>query len=57
MAEYTKYTSVMQHTETVYLKDGVELGRERNQDDYTWDTYDEEPMTEGEIADYGDGED
>jgi len=57
MAEYTKFTNVMQYTETVYLKDGEEIARERNWDDATWDAYDEEPMTQGEIDDYGDEED
>lgn len=57
MSEYTKFVNVMQYTETVYLKDGEEITRERNYDDYSYDAYDEEPMTTSEIDDYGDPED
>ena len=54
---YTKYTNVMQYTETVYLKDGEEIARERNWDDESYDSYNEKPMTQQEIDDYGDEED
>jgi len=56
MPTYTKYLNIMQYTETVYLKDGEEIGRERNWDDHSYDAYDDEPMTEGEIADWGLGD-
>lgn len=52
MPEYTKYINVMQYTEIVYLKDGEEIGRERNWDDHSYDAYEFEPMTKEEIEDY-----
>lgn len=52
MPEYTKYINVMQYTEVVYLKDGEEIGRERNEDDHSYDAYDAGWMTEEEIEDY-----
>lgn len=52
MTKYTKQVNIMQYTETVYYADGVEIARENNNDDVT---YDREPitlMTEDEIEDY-----
>lgn len=52
MPEYTKYINVMQYTEVVYLKDGEEIHRERNEDDHAYDAFDDGPMTKEEIGDY-----
>lgn len=57
MSAYTKYTNVMQYSETVYVKDGEEIARERNFDDECYDYSAEEPMTQQEIDDYGDEDD
>jgi hypothetical protein len=50
---HTKYTNIMQYTETVYLDaDGVELGRQRNEDDHSYDATAPVPMTDEEVEDW-----
>ena len=53
MAKPYKETHTMQYTETVYYDaDGVEIARERNHDDHTYDSSPAGDMTAQEIEDY-----
>jgi hypothetical protein len=49
---YTKQTVTMQYTETVYFKDGIEIGRETNNDDHSYDADAPVPMSADEIDDW-----
>ena len=55
MGEPYKELRQMMYTEFVYFSaDGIEIGRERNYDDTWYDTVSKTPLTEDEIADWGD---
>jgi len=56
VTEWTKKLVTMQYTETVYYKDGVEIERDRNYDDYTHDEGPVEAMDDEEIFWHDDGE-
>ena len=47
--EYTKAREIRQYSETIYYRNGVEIARETNGDDFAYDIEKAEPMTEEEI--------
>jgi len=52
MSEFTKQRVTMQYTEVVYMKEGVEFGREELYDAHMYDSEKPEPMTEQEVEDW-----
>lgn len=54
MATYTKKTRILHSTETVYYKDGEEIGFVDNFDTEVWDVETLGPMTDEEIEDWDD---
>ena len=49
MSEFTKQRVTMQYTEVVYMKDGVEVGRDELYDAHMYDSENPVPMTEREV--------
>jgi len=54
MSEWTRRKETRQYTETIFYRDGDEIGRITNHDDISYDIDMPEPMTADEIEDFED---